>query len=163
MKSIKYLAVLGMAIATFSTNNAWAEKCNGYTTSKALDPIVMQEAPDGSKVLWVGSEGIFIVLNPVDHPANLTNRICAGGMKIAPDGKSGAAVGSCAYTDKEGDVFHLNWQSGFAEGTWEIASGSGKFAGMTGNGMFWPSKRFSNLWGISTWEGECDFVSLESN
>ena len=161
MKSIKYLAVLSLAIASSSANDAWAEKCNGYVTSKALDSIIMQEAPDGSKVQWVGSEGIFIVLNPVDHPANLANRICAGGMKIAPDGKSGAAVGSCTYTDKEGDVFHLNWQSGFTEGTWEIVSGSGKFAGTTGSGMFWPSKRYSNLWGTSTWEGECDLTPLE--
>jgi hypothetical protein len=59
----------------------------------------------------------------------------------------------------EGDVFHLNWQSGFTEGTWEIVSntGTGKFMGISGKGKFWPSKRFDNQWGPSTWEGECGF------
>ena len=36
-----------------------------------------------------------------------------------------------------------------------VVSGTGKFAGMTGSGKFWPSKRFDNQWGKSTWEGEC--------
>ena len=158
MNTLKSVAALSLALAVFATNNAWAEKCNGYVISKALAPITMREAPDGSKVKWVGSEGVFVVLNPPNHPANLVNRVCAGGIKIAPDGKSGAAAGSCAYTDMVGDVFHLNWQSGLSEGTWEIVSGSGKFAGLAGNGKFWPSKRFDNLWGTSIWEGECSFT-----
>jgi hypothetical protein len=158
MRISKSAIALGIACAAFTANDAWAEKCNGYVISKAFAPITMREAPDGSKVKWIGSEGLFIVLNPADHPANMVNRICAGGMKIAPDGKSGAAVGSCAYTDMAGDVFHLNWQSSFTEGTWEIVSGTGKFSGMTGSGKFWPSKRFDNQWGKSTWEGECSPV-----
>ena len=160
MKFLKSAAVLGLALTAFTANDAWAEKCNGYVVSKALSSITMREAPDGSKVKWIGSEGLFIVQNPANHPANMVNRICAGGIKIAPDGKSGAAVGSCAYTDMAGDVFHLNWQSGFTEGTWEIVSGAGtgKFAGMIGSGKFFPSKRFDNHWGKSTWEGECSFA-----
>jgi hypothetical protein len=154
------LAALGLALTVFTADDAWAEKCNGYVISKAFAPITMREAPDGSKVKWISSEGLFIVLNPTDHPANMVNRICAGGIKIAPDGKSGAAVGSCTYTDMEGDVFHLNWQSGFTEGTWEFVSdtGTGKFTGISGRGKFWPSKRFDNQWGKSTWEGECSFA-----
>ena len=160
MKNLKFAMALGLVLTAFAANNAWAEKCNGYVVSKALAPITMREAPDGSKVKWVGSEGLFIVLNPANHPANMVNRICAGGIKIAPDGASGAAVGSCTYTDMEGDVFHLSWQSGFTEGTWEIVSGTGtgKFAGLSGSGKFWPSKRFDNQWGKSTWEGECSLA-----
>ncbi len=156
MITLKSAVALGFALTAFTVNDAWAEKCNGYVVSKALSPITMREAPDGSKVKWIGSEGLFIVLNPANHPANMVNRICAGGIKIAADGKSGAAVGSCTYTDMAGDVFHLSWQSGFTEGTWEIVSGTGKFASMSGSGKFWPSKRFDNQWGKSTWEGECD-------
>ena len=160
MNNLKSLVALGLVLTAFTANNAWAEKCNGYVVSKALSPITMREAPDGSKVKWVGSEGLFIVLNPTDHPANMVNRICAGGIKIAADGKSGAAVGSCTYTDMAGDVFHLSWQSCFTEGTWEIVSGTGtgKFAGMSGSGKFWPSKPFDNQWGKSTWEGECSLA-----
>jgi hypothetical protein len=160
MKFFKSAMALGLVLTAFSANDAWAEKCNGYVVSKALSPITMREAPDGSKVKWVSSEGLFIVLNPADHPANMVNRICAGGIRIAPDGKSGAAVGSCTYTDMAGDVFHLSWKSGFAEGTWEIVSGAGtgKFAGMSGSGKFWPSKPFDNQWGKSTWEGECSLA-----
>jgi hypothetical protein len=154
----KCAVVLGVTLSTFIATNARAEKCNGYVVSKAHAPITMREAPDGSKVKWLSSEGLFIVLSPANHPANMVNRICAGGMKIASDGKSGAAVGTCTYTDMAGDVFHLSWQSGFAEGTWEIVGGTGKFAGMTGNGKFWPSKRFDNHWGKSTWEGECNLA-----
>ncbi len=157
MKSLKSAMALGLVLTAFTANNAWAEKCNGYVVSKALSSITMREAPDGSKVKWISSEGLFIVLNPANHPANMVNRICAGGIKIAPDGKSGAAVGSCTYTDMAGDVFHLRWQSDFSEGTWEFVSGTGtgKFAGMSGSGKFWPSKRFDNQWGKSTWEGDC--------
>ena len=160
MKILTSAVVIGLALTAFTANTAWAEACNGYVISKAVTPITMREAPDGSKVKWVGSEGLFIVLNPANHPANMVNRICAGGIKIAPDGKSGAAVGSCTYTDMAGDVFHLSWQSGFTEGTWKIVSGTGtgKFVGLSGNGKFWPSKRFDNAWGTSTWEGECDFA-----
>lgn len=157
MKNLKSAMALGLVLTACTANNAWAENCNGYVVSKALPSVTMREAPDGSKVKWVGSEGLFIVLNPANHPANMVDRICAGGIKIAPDGKSGAAVGSCTYTDMAGDVFHLSWQSSFTEGTWEIVSGTGtgKFAGMSGSGKFWPSKRFDNQWGKSTWEGEC--------
>lgn len=160
MKSLKSAVALGLVLTAFTANNAWAEKCNGYVVSKALTPITMREAPDGSKVKWIGSEGLFIVLNPANHPANMVNRICAGGIKIAADGKSGAAVGSCTYTDMAGDVFHLSWQSGFTEGTWEIVSGTGtgKFASLSGSGKFWPSKPFDNQWGKSTWEGECSLA-----
>ena len=160
MKISKSAIALGIAFTAFTANDAWAEKCNGYVISKALAPITMREAPDGSKIKWISSEGLFIVLNPADHPANMVNRICAGGIKIAPDGKSGEAVGSCTYTDMAGDIFHLNWQSGFTEGTWEIVgdTGTGKFAGFSGSGKFWPSKRFDNRWGKSTWEGECNLV-----
>ncbi|MDX2316248.1 MAG: hypothetical protein QNL90_19470 [Gammaproteobacteria bacterium] len=160
MKSLKSAVALGLVLTAFTANNAWAETCNGYVVSKALTPITMREAPDGSKVKWIGSEGLFIVLNPANHPANMVNRICAGGIKIAADGKSGAAVGSCTYTDMAGDVFHLSWQSGFTEGTWEIVSGTGtgKFAGLSGSGKFWPSKPFDNQWGKSSWEGECSLA-----
>jgi hypothetical protein len=160
MKSLKSAVALGLVLTAFTANNAWAETCNGYVVSKALTPITMREAPDGSKVKWIGSEGLFIVLTPANHPANMVNRICAGGIKIAADGKSGAAVGSCTYTDMAGDVFHLGWQSGFTEGTWEIVSGTGtgKFASLSGSGKFWPSKPFDNQWGKSTWEGECSLA-----
>ena len=155
MRILKSAVTFGFALTAITATDAWAEKCNGYVVSKALAPITMREAPDGTKVKWIASEGLFIVLNPANHPANMVNRICAGGIRIAPDGKSGAALGSCTYADMEGDVFHLNWQSGFTEGTWEMISGTGKFAGLTGSGKFWPSKRFDNHWGKSTWEGEC--------
>ena len=160
MITLKSAVALGFALTAFTANDAWAEKCNGYVVSKALSPITMREAPDGSKVKWIGSEGLFIVLNPVNHPANMVNRICAGGIKIAADGKSGAAAGSCTYTDMAGDVFHLSWQSGFTEGTWKIVSGTGtgKFASLSGSGKFWPSKRFDNQWGKSSWEGRCGFA-----
>ena len=157
MNILKSVVIFGVALTGLTSEAAWAEKCNGYVVSKAFSPITMRTAPDGSTVKWVGSEGLFIVLNPTDHPANMTNRICTGGIKIAPDGKSGDAVGSCTYADMDGDVFHLYWQSGFAEGSWEIVSGTGKFSGLSGRGKFWPSKRFDNLWGKSTWEGKCSF------
>ena len=75
MKNLKSAVALGLVLTAFTANNAWAEKCNGYVVSKALTPITMREAADGSKVKWIGSEGLFIVLNPTNHPANMVNRI----------------------------------------------------------------------------------------
>ena len=147
--------VLGILLVIPLASQALAEKCNGYVISKSLKPIFMREAPDGSKISWYSSEGIFVVLNPANHPANGVNRICGGGLKIEPDGKSGWGMGSCSYTDMEGDVYHLSWQSTFVEGTWKIEGGTGKFEKFAGQGTFKPAKRFQNSWGTSIWEGEC--------
>jgi len=147
--------VLGAIVVALAATDALAEKCSGYVTSKALDPILMREAPDGSKVVWISSEGTFIVSEPANHPANLVNRVCGGGFKIAPDGKSAAAVGTCSYADMDGDAFHLSWQSTFVEGTWKILGGTGKFEKFTGQGTFRPAKKYDNSWSVSMWEGEC--------
>ena len=120
MKFVKFGAVLGAVTIALAANDALAEQCSGYVVSKPLPPIALRDAPDGSKVKWFSSEGIFIVDSPKDHPANRVNRVCGGGFKIAADGKSGLGVGSCTYTDFAGDVFHLSWQSTFIEGTWKI-------------------------------------------
>jgi len=157
MKIVKTIAVLGMATIALATNEARAEPCNGHVVSKALPSILMREAPDGSKVIWVSSEGLFVVDQPEDHPANWVNRICGGGMKMAPDGKSGAGMGTCSYADMGGDVFHLTWQLSPSGGTWQVTSGTGKFEKMSGSGTFTPRKRYDNHWGASTWKGECSF------
>jgi hypothetical protein len=158
MKVVKTIVVLGATMVALAANEALAEKCNGHVISKPLKPILMREAPDGSKVQWFSSEGMFVVANPNNHPANLVNRVCGGGFKITPDGKSGSGKGSCSYADLDGDVFHLAWQSTFTEGTWEIVegTGTGKFKNFSGQGIFRPMKRFENFWGGSTWEGECN-------
>jgi len=157
MKIAKTMAVLITATIALAANGAWAEPCNGHVVSKPLPSILMREAPDGSKVMWVSSEGLFIVTQPENHPANWVNRVCGGGMKIAPDGKGAAGEGSCSYADMEGDVFHLAWQLSSDGGTWQVTDGTGKFEKMSGGGTFKPRERYDNLWGGSTWEGECGF------
>lgn len=155
MKTMRLTAVLGALAIVLAANGAAAESCNGYVTSNSLDPILLRKAPDGSKTVWLSSEGIFIVMQPAEHPANLVNRVCGGGFKIAADEKSGAGVGTCAYTDLDGDVFHVSWQSTFVEGTWKIVGGTGKFQGFSGQGTFRPTRKYDNAWSISLWEGEC--------
>lgn len=158
MTMIKRMVVLGAATIVLTAIDASAEPCNGYVISKPLPSILLKEAPDGSKVKWVSSEGLFIVEHPENHPANWVNRVCGGGFKVAPDGKTGEGMGTCSYADMDGDVFHLAWESTFVEGTWKITSGTGKFEKISGNGTFKPKKRYDNFWGGSTWEGECSLV-----
>jgi len=155
MKTIKTIVVLGAVMVALAAPDALAEKCGGYVTSKALDPILLRKAPDGSKVVWISSEGTFIVSEPANHPANLVNRVCGGGFKIAADDKSATASGTCSYADLDGDVFHVSWQSNLVEGTWKITGGTGKFEKFTGQGTFRPTKKYDNSWSISMWEGEC--------
>ncbi len=155
MKITKTIVVLAAAMIALAANDARAEPCNGHVVSKPLPPILLRQAADGSKVMWVSSEGLFIVSQPENHPANWVNRVCGGGMKIAPDGKGAAGEGSCSYADMEGDVFHLAWQISSNGGTWRFTSGTGKFKKMSGSGTFTPKARYDNLWGGSTWEGEC--------
>ena len=156
MTFIKKIALIGATTIALSSNEALAEPCNGHVISKPLPSILLKEAPDGSKATWVSSEGLFIVASPQDHPANWVNRVCGGGFKIAPDGKSGEGMGTCVYADMDGDVFHLAWESTFVEGTWKITGGTGKFENISGSGTFKPKKRYDNSWGGSTWEGECN-------
>jgi len=158
MKLAQTIMVLGVASVALTANNALAEKCNGYAMTKSMKPILMRETPDGAKVKWYTSEGIFFVANPQNHPANGVNRICAGGLQIAPDGKSGSGTGSCTYADMDGDVYHLIWNSTFGKGTWKIVGGTGKFEKFTGNGTYKLAKRYQNSLGTSTWEGECNLA-----
>ena len=155
MKIVKSFLVLGIAMIALWSNNTLADACSGFVISEPLEPILIRKAADGSKVMWISSEGVFIVSTPANHPANLVGRVCGGGFKIAPDGKSGLGQGSCTYADQEGDAFYLDWQSTFIEGTWKLAGGTGKFESFSGEGTFRPSKKFENMWSSSTWEGEC--------
>jgi len=155
MKYLKSYFALGYVIFALAGNDALAEKCNGYVVSEPLEPILIRKAADGSKVMWISSNGVFIVANPSNHPANLVGRVCGGGFKITPDGKSGLGQGACTYADKEGDAFHLSWQSTFVKGTWKLAGGTGKFESISGEGTFRPSGKFENMWSSSIWEGNC--------
>lgn len=150
------LVVFATALFGLVAVDASAEPCSGHVISKPLPTITLREAPDGSKAVWVSSEGLFIVSKPKNHPANWVNRVCGGGMKIAANGQGAAGEGSCSYADMDGDIFHLAWQLSASKGTWQVTSGTGKFEDMSGSGTFKPMKRYDNLWGGSTWEGECN-------
>ncbi len=158
MKTSKNLIVIGTIAFALMTTDALAEKCNGYVVSKASESVLLRKADDGSKVLWVSSEGYGIVINPANHPANQVTRICGGGFRIAPDGKSGSGMGACSYTDRDADVYHLAWEGNFTEGTWKVVGGTGKFEKYSANGTFTLTKRFDNGWGDARWEGECSFA-----
>jgi hypothetical protein len=156
MNVVKTLLMFAIATIAFPVSEAAAEKCNGYVITKSLKPVLLREAADGSKVQWFSSEGMVITVSPENHPTNRANRLCGGAMKIAPDGKSGSGMGSCTYTDLDGDAYHLNWEATFAGGTWKVVGGTGKFEKYTAQGTFTPTKRYQNAWGSLTWEGECN-------
>ncbi len=57
------------------------------------------------------------------------------GMEEGPDPIKFTGRGTCTYTDTDGDnIFTPFSAKGERRGTFEVAGGSGKFAGVTGNG-----------------------------
>jgi hypothetical protein len=63
---------------------------------------------------------------------NLFGLRCVG-MGSGP----GSELGTCTYTDKDGDNIFMPYTGKSGRGTYEVAGGTGKFAGITGNGEWW--------------------------
>jgi hypothetical protein len=63
------------------------------------------------------------------------------GTSSGPGGGERSEHGTCTYTDKDGDNIFAPYTGksghGSARGTYEVAGGTGKFAGITGNGEWW--------------------------
>src|SRR5215472_16428407 len=65
---------------------------------------------------------------------NLFGQRCMGLWEGA--GGESADRGTCTFTDKDGESILMPYSSRNARGAYEVAGGTGKFAGITGNGEF---------------------------
>jgi hypothetical protein len=61
---------------------------------------------------------------------------CVGMSDVSGPGNN-TDHGSCTFTDKDGDNIFMPYTGKSGRGTYEVAGGTGKFTGITGNGEWW--------------------------
>ena len=97
-----------------------------------------------SKLVHIGvSEG-----NPFDKAIST----CSASCTMEADASAGMCFGACSGYDVDGDVYHFVWD-GFAEGTWTIVGGTGKWEGSSGSGMWYPGTMASSGFANPNWDG----------
>jgi len=119
------------ALAVSATAGATKLTGKGTGTYVPLSAERMQLA-DGTMVERSHSQSL-LMSDAHNLPFDGSPHDCYGTMVIAPDGTM-AGSGYCDAIDADGDAWFLSWISTGQTGTWQVAGGTGKYAGMTGNG-----------------------------
>lgn len=89
-------------------------------------------------------------------PNHLVAGECIGSFLMTPDGKTQGS-GSCARTDKDGDVLNEEWvtvEGSGSKGTWKNVGGTGKFANTRNTGQ-WEFSPLQGKMGAVRWVGNC--------
>ena len=110
---------------------------------------------DGSTVEGSPSAG-FLVTDDASSPLHLVGMSCAGSSVVNSDGNSSSGGGHCVIVDQAGDVIWAWWRGDQNGGTWGFMGGTGKFAGVKGDGTWmndreFPGGKFINKWKM-TWQ-----------
>lgn len=131
-------ALIAMSLTfVFATNALAGERIetSGYDvlTGAIVDST---DLGDGHSLLLYKGASVLVTDNATD-PFNLTAGYCSGSLEFFADGSMNAS-GYCSRKDADGDTHSLSWKQGPGEemGTWEMTSGTGKWAGVKGGGQY---------------------------
>jgi hypothetical protein len=108
------------------------------------------ELPDGGSVERATHTG-FAVADDEAEP--IENETCTGTQRWNADGTTWVGAGYCYQVDNDGDVVWLWWKSENGKGSYHLIGGTGKYAGISGDGksetiLEWPDGKF-----VVAWEG----------
>jgi hypothetical protein len=131
-----------------------AAKCSGTN----INNLVSWEPSEIGKGTTLAIMRITSVTVSDDQsaPYHLVSGECIGQFLTTPDGKT-VASGSCARSDRDGDVLNEEWvatDGAGSKGTWKLIGGTGKFANARGTAQW----EFSQLHGKTAavrWVGNC--------
>ena len=112
------------------------------------------ELADGSTVDRSPNAG-FLVTDDASSPLHLVGMSCVGSSVVSTDRKSSSGGGYCLIVDRAGELIWAWWLGDQDGGTWGFLDGTGKFAGVQGNGIWtsgavFPSGKLINKWTM-TW------------
>ena len=121
--------------AFYGAAQAGEANITGFFPAVPNNATVVEKA-DGSSVVMFDVKG-FLIVDDQSNPWHGALMDCNGIGAYGADGSIQTEVGTCMIIDRDGDVQSLPWVKTTATGgTWKIAGGSGKLAGMTGSGTY---------------------------
>jgi hypothetical protein len=121
-------------------------------TGRAIYRPVSSESVDFSdgRVLSRSTVIGFVSGDGADNPFDSMTQNCYSVSMSTPGSDVVEQFGYCDALDKDEDLFVLN----FHNDTWEIAGGTGKFAGMKGGGTTKVIQTWSDGSYLITWTGK---------
>lgn len=131
-----------------------AAKCAGTNINNlvAWEP---SEISKGTNLALLRISSVTVADDP-SAPYHLISGECIGQFLTAPDGKT-VASGSCARSDKSGDVLYEEWVATDGvgnKGTWKLLGGTGKFANAKGTAQ-WEFTQLHGKTAAVRWNGNC--------
>ena len=132
MAAKTHLAIALAAALAAAPALAGAEQGSGTVTYVTVQAEVA-DIGGGATVRRGHSKGVILA----DDPASvfhLATQDCTGATVIGADGAVLSDSGSCDAVDREGDTWALWYANDAAGRRWEIIGGTGRYAGMTGDG-----------------------------
>lgn len=142
MRSSSLVALLLLPLAAVA-----GEKVSG-TNFYVVDQPTWKTGEGSGYFMWHG-EGIS---QSAEGPLPTSAIECHGAGFWGPDGSSGEGI---CVIGAEDDTRIMHWKRDMGEkfGRWEMLMGTGKFAGITGEGTY-TSERLPGGRYMSQWEGE---------
>jgi hypothetical protein len=154
IRSSIFASTLVLVAAGTLAGPASARECNGYNTHVLISADVTEPAK-GHSLMTFRNHDMNVTDDP-KHILNMTMGECTGTMLTTPDGKMSGA-GYCLRRDKDGDTQSVDWfwPKGADKGTWKSTGGTGKFAGLEGNGHWMQLAGDGGKMGVNRWTGTC--------
>jgi len=131
---MKVRVLVVACLTTFFSTPILAADVNHYICRSA--DIANVENSQELKIFSFVDKGLIVA--QVDKEAfHAMNSRCVGLVEIQKL-KEGANIGNgyCKYADKDGDATVLEWKFKGKESTWSFISGTGKWKGITGSGIY---------------------------
>jgi hypothetical protein len=119
------------------------------------EPTIIHKADDGAVTMLIRSTGATTIISPAEQTGGASWQHCVGLWTVNAD-KSGGGAGNCYSVDADGDQWIISWEGGNEGGKWAYVSGTGKYAGRSGNEGGWrPGARFGDGLRLTLWDGTC--------
>ena len=118
---------------------------------EVAEPGETFELPNGKTFSSLRSKLVHLGVSD-GNPFDKAISTCSGSCTMEADGSAGMCFGACSGYDVDGDVYHFIWD-GFADGTWTLIGGTGKWEGSSGGGKWYPGAMASSGFANPNWDG----------
>jgi hypothetical protein len=150
MRNIWITAALAISMALAQTANAGTLEVTGQNVG-IDDPAETFELVNGQTYLLLKYWQVHLGYSE-GNPLHNAISTCSASCTMDADGSTGMCFGGCTGYDVDGDIYHLVWD-GFADGTWTMVGGTGKWQGASGGGNWYPNTLASTVFTNPKWDG----------
>ncbi len=144
---VTFLAVSAGA-QPVGTHQEMGKGFSAYSTTKT-DTVPLD---DNRALLHIHNWGLFYT----EDPASMLNQSrydCFGTHLIDDEGVSLGGRGYCAGIADNGDLWWNRWSGTLSGGDWTFVGGTGRFANISGGGVWSSAAGFAPEETITVWEG----------